>query len=166
MKNSSSIPPSSPTPFRTEKTPSDSPTSQPQTQRELIEQAIAATVLEIMQYRRVLWQVLKKTGPTELDETDVNPLWRMQATRTPEGRLRLEATELETPYDHQISELANAIDGTMTPLTDAMDQAGLGNYPPAYIEMMLQSRVVLSPSGYWVDATLAKIAQKPPQDTN
>lgn len=159
--------PSSPTPSPTGKTPSASPTSPQQpTQRELIEQAIAATVMEIMQYRRILWQVLKKTGPMELDETDVNPLWRMQAKRTPEGKLHLEATELEPPSSHQVSNLANALDGTMTPLEEAMEQAGLAEYPPAYLQMMLQSRVVLSPSGYWVDATLNKIAESPPTDRN
>lgn len=150
----------------TAKQPKDSQTK-PQTQRELIETALAATAMEIVQLRRVLWQVLKRSGPMELDETEVSPLWRMKSSRTPDGKLRLEAMELEPPSSHQISSLADALDGTMTPLDEAMEKVGLGDYPTAYVEMLLQSRVVLSPNGYWVDATLNKmINESPPTDAN
>lgn len=149
----------------TGKKPSDSPTSQP-TQRELIEQAIAATVMEIIQLRRTLWLVLKQTGPMAVDETQTHPLWRMKATRQEDGKMLLEAAQLEEPSSHQISILAELLDGTMTPLEDAMEKTDLKDYPPAYLHMMLQSRVVRRDDGYWVDATLHSLQQHPTTENN
>lgn len=149
----------------TAKKPAASPTS-PQTQRELIEQAISATVMEIIQLRRTLWLVLQQTGPIAVDEAQTHPLWRMEATRQPDGKMLLKAAQLEEPSSHQMSILANLLDGTMTPLEDAMEKTDLKDYPPAYIHMMLQSRVVRQDNGYWIDATLHRINQAPPSEQN
>ena len=157
--------PSSPTPSPTGSKPSDSPPSQP-TQRELIESAISATVMEIIQLRRTLWLVLKQTGPLTVDEAQTHPLWRMKAIRQDDGKMLLEAVQLEEPSSHQMSILANLLDGTMTPLEAAMEKTDLKDYPPAYIHMMLQSRVLQRDDGYWVDATLHSIQQHPPTENN
>lgn len=133
--------------------------------REMIEAAMASSVMEIIQLRRTLWLVLQKTGPITINDADCHPLWRMKATRGEAG-VTLTAEQLEEPSSHQISQLAEALDGTMTPLADAMQKTDLRDHPAPYIEMLLQSRVVMADSGYWVDATLAKIAQSPPSDAN
>ena len=161
--------PSSPTPSPTESKPSknDSLQKQPQSQRELVEAAISATVMEIIQLRRTLWLAVSQAGgAVEIDEAQCHPLWRMKATRTETGKMRLESTQLPDPSSHQISDLMNKLEGSRTPIEDAIDGTDLAEYPPAYLQMMLQSRIVQREDGYWVDATLHNMVNQPPTENN
>ena len=152
--------------LNTERPPDENPMPKQPSQRELIEMAVNASVMEIIQLRRTLWLVLNKTGPQVVDDRETHPLWRMKATRLPDGTAQLEATQLPDPTVEQIALLAEKLEGTMTPLEDAMDAGELKDYPPAYIQMRLQNLVVRSDTGYWVDATVHKLQQQPTSEKN
>lgn len=142
----------------TEKKPSDKPTLSP---REMMEQAMSATVMEIIQLRRTLWLAIRQMGaPLILDETECHPLWRMQATRMPDGKIQLEALQLPEPTEEQLTALAELLNGSKTELEAAMDQGELKEYPPAYVRMRVQAKVVQREDGYWADARFAKIVDE------
>lgn len=153
----------------TESKPSknDSPQKPQPSQRELIEQAMTASVMEVIQIRRTLWLVIQAAGGSVvIDETKTHPLWRMQATREPDGQLRLTATQLPDPSSHQISILMNKLEGSMSSIEQAIDGTDLAEYPPAYLHMMLASRIVQRNDGYWVDSTLHSMTSKPANPEN
>lgn len=161
--------PSSQTPSPTENKPSknDSPQKQPPNQRELVEQAISATVMEIIQLRRTLWLAIQQAGGSVvIDEAACHPLWRLKCIRLENGKAELQASQLPEPSSHQISDLMNKLEGSRTPIEDAIDGTDLAEYPPAYLHMMLQSRIVLREDGYWVDATLHSMVNQPPTEKN
>lgn len=129
-------------------------------------EGLAIAAMEIIQLKRTLWLVLNQAGPQIVDEKTCSPLWEMKATRMPDGKTRLEAQTLPDPTVEQIAMLAEKLEGTMTPLEDAMDVGDLKDYPPAYIHMRLQNLVVRADSGYWVDATVHKLQQQTGSEAN
>lgn len=134
--------------------------------RELMERAISATIMEVMQLRRTLWLVLKQSGPMTLDESQCHPLWRMKASRTDDNKVQLEAVQLPEPTDEQLKKLDDILNGTRMELQAAMDQTELKDHPPQYIEMRLRDRVRLAETGYWMAAALYKIADSEPTGHN
>lgn len=134
--------------------------------RELMERAISATIMEIMQLRRTLWLVLKQSGPMILDESQCHPLWRMKASRTDDNKVKLEAVQLPEPTNEQLTKLTDILNGTRMELQAAMEQTELKDHPPQYIEMRLMDRVRMAETGYWVDAKLCKIADSDPGTHN
>ncbi|MDZ4345940.1 MAG: hypothetical protein U1E51_26295 [Candidatus Binatia bacterium] len=128
---------------------------------------MAHTILEVIQLRRTLWLVIQQVGkPVVLDESQCHPLWRMNATRMPDGKMQLEALQLPDPTEEQLAELAETLNGTMTELGDAMQPTALKDHPPAYLEKCLKSRVVRQADGYWVDVALEKIIGEKPAGEN
>ena len=148
--------------------PEKQPESKPSemSPRQLIEAAMNTTIMELMQLRRTLWLVLQQTGPITVSETDVNPLWRMKATRPEPGKVTLEAATLPEPTPEQIKSVADILHGTMTPLEEAMEKTELRDHPPVYIHMLLTKHVIQADNGYWADARLAKIAMSEPPPGN
>jgi len=145
----------------------DSPPKQDRSPREMIEQAMAATVMEVLQLRRTLWLILKQTGkPMIIDERECHPLWRMKATRLGDGRAQLEAVQLPDPTDEQLDHIAEMLNGTRMELDAAMAQTELKDHPPQFIEMCLHSRVRFADSGYWVNAKLLDIGDSKPSGNN
>lgn len=141
--------------FQIEKPTPGQPQKSP---REMLEEAMGASVMEIIQLRRTLWLAIRASGaPLILDETQCHPLWRMKATRMPDGKMQVEALQLPEPTEAQLTALAEILNGSKTELEAAMDKGELAEYPPAYVAMCLQTKVVLRHDGYWVDARFAKI---------
>lgn len=140
--------------------------AQDKSPREMIEQAMNAVIMEMMQLRRTLWLVLQQTGPVEVDEAQCHPLWRMKATRLDGKRARLEATQLAEPTKEQIAELAEQLNGTMTPMEQAMERTELRDYPPAYLHMLVLPLVTQNADGYWIDSAFAKVVEKKPPGEN
>lgn len=145
-----------------EKQPPDS-----QSPRQMLENAMAQTIMEVIQLRRTLWLITKQTGGTVvIDETKTHPLWRLKATRMPDGKMQLEAMQLPDPTEEQLATLAEALNGSRSELGDAMEKTELKDHPPAYIEKCLKDLVVRKPDGYWVDAKLHNIAESNPSGGN
>lgn len=157
--------PSQPTPFPQENKPESTPNEQ-LSPREISEVVGASMYMELMQLRRTLWLVLQQTGPITVSEADVNPLWRMKATRPEPGKMTLEAATLPEPTPEQIKSVADILHGTMTPLEEAMEKTELRDHPPVYIHMLLTKHVIQADNGYWADARLAKIAMSEPPPGN
>lgn len=134
-----------------------------QSPREILEAAVSQMILEVIQLRRTLWLITKQSGGTViLDETLTHPLWRMKATRLPDGKMQLEAMQLPDPTLEQLAMMVLILDGSRSELGDAMQSTDLKDHPPAYIEKVLKNLVVRKPDGYWVDAKLYKIAESEP----
>lgn len=127
---------------------------------------MAQSIMEVMQLRRTLWLLLQQTGPQEIDETLVHPLWRMKATRLSPGKVKLEAIQMPEPAADQIEALVEKLNGSMMQLDTAMEETGLGDYPPAFIEMRLQPLLIRANSGYWVDAAFHRMQNAPATDQN
>jgi len=145
----------------------DSPPNQDRSPREMIEQAMAATVMEVLQLRRTLWLILKQAGkPMIVDERECHPLWRMKATRLGDGRAQLEAVQLPDPTEAELTHLTEMLNGTRMELDAAMAQTPLKDHPPQYIQMCLHNRVRLAESGYWVNAKLLDIGDSKPSGNN
>jgi hypothetical protein len=151
--------------FPTEKKPADSPNEQ-LSPREMVERALNSVIMEMMQLRRTLWLVCQQTGPVTVDESQTHPLWRLKATREPDGKTKLEAAQLPDPTPEQIKEVVEILHGTKTPLTDALEKTELRDHPPMYIHMLITSQLIQTADGYWVDAALAKIAMTQPPPGN
>lgn len=134
--------------------------------RELVENAMNSVIMEMMQLRRTLWLILQKTGPVEVDESQCHPLWRMKASRLGPTHARLEATQLPEPTEEQLAGIVETLHGSRATLEEAMHTTALVDHPPAYIEMLLRSKIMQNDEGYWVDSALARIAQLPPSDKN
>lgn len=150
---------------RTENSKPDS--AQEISPREMMEAAISASVMEIIQLRRTLWLVLKQVGkPVILDETECHPLWRMKGKRLDDGKAELEAVTLPEPTNDALNALVEILNGSMTDLETAMEQTELKDHPPAYIQMRLQPMLVRRDDGYWVDAVVHNIQQQPPSERN
>ena len=150
--------------FPTENKPPEKPQFSP---RELIEQAMASTIMEVMQLRRTLWLAVNQSGkPMVIDETQCHPLWRLKCTRLADGKAQLEALQLPAPSSETLGKLVEILHGSRTDLQEAMQQTELADYPPAYIQMLLQPKIVPAASGYWIDAALAKIAATKPTQNN
>lgn len=123
--------------------------------REKIEHAMSQVVFEVIQLRRTLWLVLKEVGrPVAVNETAAHPLWRMQATRLPDGQIQLEALQLLDPTEEQLAELAERLEGTRMNLEEAMRDSALKDHPPEYLKKVLAPRVIRrDDTGYWVKAS-------------
>jgi hypothetical protein len=135
--------------------------------REMIEAAMASSIMEVMQLRRTLWLILNQVGkPMVLDERECSPLWRMKATRLDDGRVQLEAALLDEPTNEQLNFLAETLNGSRMEIDQAMAVTELKNHPPQYIEMALHSRVRKAESGYWVNAKLLDIGDSKPTGNN
>lgn len=131
--------------------------------RELMETAMAQTIMELMQLRRTLWLIVKQVGPVAVDETRVHPLWRLKATRLDSGQMHLQAIQLPDPTEDQLSQLVETLNGSKTPLTDALAMTELKDHPPAYVSFLLLPKITLREDGYWVDTALM---QAPPGTNN
>lgn len=143
------------------------PASEQLSPREMIEAAMAATIMEVMQLRRTLWLVVNQQGkPVEIDETMCHPLWRMKFTRLKDGKAQLEALQLPDPSPETLAKLVELLHGSRMDLSEAMQQTDVADHPPAYIQMLLQSKIVQADSGYWVDAALAKLVSTKPTEKN
>lgn len=144
------------------KQPSNEPAQKQSAQelspRQLIEQAMQHTIMELMQLRRTLWLVCKQVGPVAVDEKECHPLWRLKATRLDTGKMHLQAIQLPDPTPEQIKALTEILNGSKSPLEEAMQQTELRDYPPAYLCLLLMPTLVQREDGYWVDAALV---QKP-----
>jgi hypothetical protein len=126
--------------------------------REMIEQVMAQTVMEVIQLRRTLWLIVKQVGgKVILDEELTHPLWQMKATRTQDKKLQLESIQLPDPTETQLAVVASILDGTRMEVQDAIEHTELNEYPPNYVEKVLKDRVVRGEDGYWVDVNVAKI---------
>ena len=102
------------------------PENEPESPREKIERAMASAIMEVIQLRRTLWLVVKEAGGAALvEETQAHPLWRMKATRLPDGWLKLEALQLPDPTDDQLATLAEILEGSKSQLGDAMQQTSV-----------------------------------------
>jgi hypothetical protein len=131
--------------------------------RQLMEAATAQMIYELMQLRRTLWLVAKQYGPLTVDESKAHPLWRLKATRLDTGAMHLQATQLPDPTEEQLAALIETLNGSKTPLTDALAVTDLKDHPPAYIAFLLLPKITLREDGYWVDTALM---QKPPGENN
>lgn len=155
--------------FPTEKQKPDNAPSSPQdmSPREMIEAAMAASVMEIIQLRRTLWLILRQVGkPVIINEADCHPLLRMKATRLDDGRVELNAELMPDPTPEQLDFLAETLNGSRMEIEQAMAATELKNHPPQYIIMALHSRVRLADSGYWVNAKLLDIGDSKPTGNN
>ena len=126
--------------------------------REMIEQVMAQTIMEVIQLRRTLWLIVKQAGgKVILDEDMTHPLWQMKATRTQDKKLQLESIQLPDPTETQLAVVASILDGTRMEVQDAIEHTELNEYPPNYVEKVLKDRVVRGEDGYWIDVNVAKI---------
>lgn len=122
--------------------------------REIAEAVGAAMYMELTQLRRTLWLIVRQVGPVTVDESKCHPLWRMKATRLTDGQMHLQAIQLPDPTSEQLSQLTEILNGSKTPLDEAMQQTGLKDYPPAYIALLLMPTLQQREDGQWVDAVL------------
>lgn len=140
-----------------EKKPGSKP-SQDMSPNELMQVANAALYMELIQHRRTMWLILKQVGPVAVDETKCHPLWGLKATRLDTGQIHFQASQLPEPTSQQLSQLVEILNGSKTPLPDALAATNLKEHPPAYIAMLLMPTLCQREDGQWVDAVLV---QKP-----
>lgn len=137
--------------------------SQNMSPNELMQVANAALYMELIQHQRTMWLILKEVGPIAVDESKCHPLWRLKATRLDTGQMHLQATQLPDPAPEQLAQLVETLNGSKTPLTDALAITELKDHPPAYITFLLLPTITLREDGCWVDTALM---QRPPGENN
>lgn len=121
-------------------------------QREMIEQMTSALVMENIQLRRTLWLVIRHWGgKTTIDETKCHPLWVLKKRRPEAGQLELYADTMPDPTGEQISALVELLNGSMTPMAEALQKTTLAEYNPAHMELLISNRLRRAENGYWVE---------------
>ena len=121
-----------------------------------LQEGLANAGAYIAQLQRILWLTVQAAGgQVTLDESKVEPLWRLDKKRLEDGKLSLQASVTPPPAKEAIERLASKLMGTNTRIEEVQKELGLEEWPPDYLAFQLRDRLALS-HGHWVDARLAR----------
>ncbi len=119
----------------------------------MVENAVHALTLELVQLRRTLWLAVQASGGTvEIDETKTDPLWRLRAERVRPGVLKLTSSTMPQPTAQQLLALSAKLEGTMMPIHEATHGTELADYNSAMLQILLKPLISESETGLWVPA--------------
>lgn len=160
---------------KTEKTPEEQkklPNLSPAEQADLLETSQQVEMVarhqtaKCAQLERVVWLLVRKAGgAVTINESTVDPLWKLTKSREQNGEITLVAEAMEGPSEDKLSALTKALLGTSRPLFEVAREVGLEAFPPAFLAFRISDRVIFL-SGTWTDAALAKeqMSQRPAQN--
>jgi hypothetical protein len=148
--------------FHTEKQPSPKPTPKQQQAVDVakqnleLQEMLANSAAHIQQLVRVLWLTVQAAGgQVTLDESKVDPLWRLDKKRLDDGKLVLTASVTPPPSGEELDRLVNKLMGTQLRIEEVSKELGLENWPPAYLAFQISNRLAWF-NNAWTDASLAR----------
>lgn len=121
-----------------------------------IQEAVRNAAAYIAQLQRILWLTVQAAGgKVTLDESKVDPLWRLDKIRLEDKRLVLTSSVTPPPTADDLDRLVNALTGTAKLIEDVQKEAGLEAWPPDYLAFHLKDRLAIF-NGKWMDAAIAR----------
>ena len=95
-----------------------------------------------------------------LDESKIDPLWRLDKVRQEDGKIVLTSSVTPPPTAEQIDLLVNKLMGTNLRIEAVQAELKLEDWPPDYLSFQLRNRLAIV-NGHWIDAELARGASRP-----
>lgn len=128
-------------------------------QQDLVTRHLAGMRLQL---ERTIWLLVMKTGgPVTVNEAAIDPLWKLEKSRTASGELVLKAEAMEGPTAEQLDKLVKALDGSSRTIHEVAAEVGLENFPPAFLQFRIGDRLLFYQGG-WMNADLVRqMDQKP-----
>lgn len=127
-----------------------------------MDSAMSSMGAMIAQLQRILWLAVQAAGgQVQLQEGSIDPLWRLDKIRTPDGILILTASITPPPTEEKLLALADKLRGKSIRLEEIQkDDEELGKWPTVYLVQKLAPHLLWS-GDRWRDAALVKAEQKP-----
>lgn len=141
----------------TGKQPQPSPQVTQAQQMLQLQEALANAAAHIQQLTRVLWLTVQAAGgKATLDESKVEPLWRLDKIRNEDGTLVLTSSVTPPPSGEEIDRLVAKLIGTRLRIEEVQAELGLENWPPDYLAFQLQKDRLVVMGGVWTDINMAR----------
>lgn len=131
------------------------------------DQAMSSMGAMIAQLQRILWLAVRQAGGSlQLNEGEIDPLWRLDKRRLENGTLDLTATVTPPPTEEALKALADELRGTDLRIEDIQKKReDLAMWPPAYIVGKLAPFILWS-EDRWRDTALVRGAKEQQLENN
>lgn len=127
-----------------------------------LQEALRNAAAYIQQMNRIMWLMVQASGgKITVNESKVDPLWRMDKTRDPVTQeLTFISSVTPPPTADQMDSLVNKLMATDKLIEEVQAELGLESWPPQYLAFQMRERLIPM-GGKWVDATLARGGTQP-----
>lgn len=121
-----------------------------------LQESLANAAAYIAQLNRILWLAVQAAGgQVTLDESKVDPLWRLDKIRQEDGKISLTSSVTPPPTADDIARLVNKLMGTQLRIEAVQKELGLDNWPPDYLAFQIRDKLAIM-NGHWIDDALAR----------
>lgn len=110
-----------------------------------MQEQLMALFAQNLQQQRLIWQLVRKLGgKTEINQTEVSPLWALgYKSIAEEGKIiEVRAEELAELSEDQVGRIITFLKGTSKSIKDAMDDQGLDLYPTHYVQNRISHAII------------------------